>query len=330
MARFSRLFQTRELEQIAGAISLNEHTNFRSFEDRMFDEFIWNRNRSLKKAWLDFDIGLFSQNASDDKRINGNRFNLSGGFDWQHSETMILGLTGRISNTYGNNSDFVDLSYAGNTVSGFVDLSVSDVNFGVGGYLIKILGEKTRLYGNAFIDLHLFDVTRDQTFVAPIEGNGTAFSLISEWGLLHDWLNQYIVGNMYARVGYNFGLSANETAGGQDYMDFESDGYLIFTPGYSLIAQKRIYPSVWFQIRPYASIGMEYDVLGAPDFIKYKFALSNSYTKYDINIDPLWANIGAGIEFLSATGIQVGLDYRYQYNQDIQLHNIKISGSYRF
>ena len=330
LARFSRLFQPRELEQIAGAISLNEHTNFRSFEDRMFDEFIWNRNRSLKKAWLDFDIGLFSQNASDDKRINGNRFNLSGGFDWQHSETMILGLTGRISNTYGNNSDFVDLSYAGNTVSGFVDLSVSGVNFGVGGYLIKILGEKTRLYGNAFIDLHLFDVTRDQTFVAPIEGNGTAFSLISEWGLLHDWLNQYIVGNMYARVGYNFGLSANETAGGQDYMDFESDGYLIFTPGYSLIAQKRIYPSVWFQIRPYASIGMEYDVLGAPDFIKYKFALSNSYTKYDINIDPLWANIGAGIEFLSATGIQVGLDYRYQYNQDIQLHNIKISGSYRF
>ena len=63
----------------------------------------------------------------------------------------------------------MDLSYAGNTVSGFVDLSVSGVNFGVGGYLIKILGEKTRLYGNAFIDLHLFDVTRDQTFVAPIE-----------------------------------------------------------------------------------------------------------------------------------------------------------------
>lgn len=49
LARFSRLFQVRELEQVAGSIALNEHTNFRSFEDRMFDEFIWNRNRSLKK-----------------------------------------------------------------------------------------------------------------------------------------------------------------------------------------------------------------------------------------------------------------------------------------
>ena len=52
LARFSLLFQVREIEQIAGAIALNEHTSFRSFEDRMFDEFIWNRNRNLNKAWL--------------------------------------------------------------------------------------------------------------------------------------------------------------------------------------------------------------------------------------------------------------------------------------
>ena len=113
-------------------------------------------------------------------------------------------------------------------------------------------------------------------------------------------------------------------------MKMKSDGYLSFTPGYSLTAQKRIYPSVWFQVRPYATIGVEYDVLGAPDNAKYKFATAKKFTSYDIDIDPLWANIGGGVEMLSATGFQVGLDYRYQYNQDIQLHNIKVSGSYRF
>ena len=331
LARFSRLFQPRELEQVVGSITLNEHTNFRSFEDRMFDEFIWNRNRDLKKAWLDVEYGMFSQDVSDDKRVKGDRFRVSGGFDWQQSETLIVGVTGHVSNTNGDNSDVVELGYRpGESVRGTVGLDVDDLNIGVGGYMMKTFGEKTRLYGNAFLDVHMLDISRDQTFVDHIDGSGTAFSVISEWGLLHDWLNEYVVGNMYARVGYNFGFDITEHAGGQDYMDMQSDGYLILTPGYSLTAQKRIYPSAWFQIRPYASAGIEYDVLGAPDFVKYKFAPAHQYTKYNVDVDPLWANIGGGVEFLSANGLQFGIDYRYQYNQVIQLHNIKVSGSYRF
>lgn len=330
LANFSRLFQVRELEQIAGSIALNEHTNFRSFEDYMLNEFIWNRNRQLKKAWADVDFGMFSQNVSDGKRVYGNRFNVSGGFDWQESETLILGLTGRISNMSADNSDVVNLSYADKIMTGQVDVDVSDLNVAVGGYLLKILGEKARAYGNAFLDIHFLDVARNQTYTNPIDGFGTAFSLISEWGLMHDILNQYIVGNLYARFGYNTGFSVKEKSDGQDYMSLESDGYLVLTPGYTLTAQKRIYPSAWFQIRPYASIGIEYDVLGAPDSVKYKFAPAYSYTSYDIDIDPMWANIGGGIEMLSASGIQVGVDYRYQYNSAIQLHNIKVSGSYRF
>jgi hypothetical protein len=97
-----------------------------------------------------------------------------------------------------------------------------------------------------------------------------------------------------------------------------------------LIAQKRFYPTSWFQIRPYASVGVEYDVLGAPDYAEFKFGPAKSYTKYDIEIDPLWANIGGGVELLSATGFQLGWDYRYQYNNDIQLHKVRLSGSYRF
>lgn len=333
LSRFSRLFQAREIEQVAGSVILNEHTSARSFEDHMLDEFIWNRNRNLKKAWVDAEYGMLFQKVSDGKHADGNRFNITGGFDWQHSNTLILGLAGRVSHTSTDVSDAINLGYTTENpfIAGHVDAKVANTNIGLGGYLMQTLGEKTRAYGNAFLDLHVFDITRHQTFVnGTIDGSGTAFALNTEWGLLHDWLNQYIVGNMYARAGYNFGFSVTEKVGGHDYMKMKSDGYLSFTPGYSLTAQKRIYPSVWFQVRPYATIGVEYDVLGAPDNAKYKFATAKKFTSYDIDIDPLWANIGGGVEMLSATGFQVGLDYRYQYNQDIQLHNIKVSGSYRF
>lgn len=333
LSRFSRLFQAREIEQVAGSVILNEHTNARSFEDHMLDEFIWNRNRNLKKAWVDAEYGMLFQKVSDGKHADGNRFNITGGFDWQHTNTLILGLAGRVSHTSTDVSDAINLGYTTENpfIAGHVDAKVANTNIGLGGYLMQTLSEKTRAYGNAFLDLHVFDITRHQTFVnGTIDGSGTAFALNTEWGLLHDWLNQYIVGNMYARAGYNFGFSVTEKVGGHDYMKMKSDGYLSFTPGYSLTAQKRIYPSVWFQVRPYATIGVEYDVLGAPDNAKYKFATAKKFTSYDIDIDPLWANIGGGVEMLSATGFQVGLDYRYQYNQDIQLHNIKVSGSYRF
>lgn len=333
LSRFSRLFQAREIEQIAGSVILNEHTSARSFEDHMLDEFIWNRNRNLKKAWVDAEYGMLFQNVSDGKHADGNRFSITGGFDWQHTNTLILGLAGRVSHMSTDVSDTINLGYTAENpfIAGHMDAKVANTNIGLGGYLMQTLGEKTRAYGNAFLDLHVFDITRHQTFVnGTIDGSGTVFALNTEWGLLHDWLNQYIVGNMYARAGYNFGFRVAEKVGGHDYMKMESDGYLSFTPGYSLTAQKRIYPSVWFQVRPYATIGVEYDVLGAPDNAKYKFATAKKFTSYDIDIDPLWANIGGGVEMLSATGFQVGLDYRYQYNQDIQLHNIKISGSYRF
>ena len=327
---FSRLFQVRELELIAGAVALNEHTAFRSFEDRMLDEFIWNRGRKLKKAWLDMDYGMYFQNVADGKHADGNRFSLSGGFDWQATNTLMLGLTGRISHTSSGVSDVMDLSYGTILEDGFVDVDVANTNIGLGAYLMETVNEKARIYGNAFLDVHVFDVKRSQNFVAPIDGSGTAFALTTEWGLMHDILNQYIVGNLYARAGYNFGFGVTEEAAGSDYMKLKSDGYFIFTPGYSLMAQKRIYPSAWFQMRPYASIGVEYDVLGMPDDAKYKFAVADKYTYYDIETNPLWANIGAGVEFLAANGVQIGVDYRYQYNSAIQLHNIKISGSYRF
>ena len=331
LTNFASLFENYELEQVAGILSLNEHTAFRSFEDRMVDEFIWNRNRNLKKAWLDTDYGMFYQNTLTGLHTDGNRFSIAGGFDWQESNTLMLGLTGRVSHTSSKlTKDNIDLSYANIQQIGRIDTTVSDTNVGLGGYLMKILGEKYRMYGNLMMDVHVFDIQREQTFVDTIDGSGTVFGLTAEFGLLHDILNQYIVGNLYARIGYNFGFDVTEKAAGSDYMHLKSDGYAILTPGYSLTAQKRIYPSAWFQIRPYASIGIEYDVSGMPDSADYKFATANAYSEYDLALDPLWANIGGGVELLSARGRQFGLDYRYQYNEDLQLHNIKLSGSYRF
>ena len=330
LARFSRLLQPRELEQITGNIALNEHTHFRDFEDRMFD-FIWNRNRNLSKAWFDADFGIVRQNGSDKTKISGNRFNLTAGFDWRNNKTTILGLMAHVSHTSTDNSDNINLGYMpGVSIDGRNSMTVADTDVGIGAYLMQTLGIKTRLYGNVMGDFHMIDLSREQNYVAKIDGTGTSYSVISEMGLLHDWLNQYIVGNLYARFGYNFGFSVKEKADGDEYMKLKSDGYFVLTPGYSLIAQKRIYTSPWFQVRPYASIGIEYDVLGTPDYAKFKFAPAKLYSKYDIEINPLWANIGGGIEMLSANGIQFGLDYRYQYNRDIKMHNLRLSGSLRF
>lgn len=331
LARFSRLTQAREIEQLMGSVVLNEHTTFRDFEDRMLDEFIWHRNRNRRKAWGEFDYGMISQKASDSKTIDSTRFAFSGGYDWQETSTMILGVSAHLSHMKGDNSDSMNLGYRpGEFIDGHVKIDVADTNIGIGGYLLKTLTTKMRLYGNAFLDMHWLDVSRDQNYVNHIDGSGTAFSLISEWGVMHDWLNQYVVGNAYVRAGYNTGFSVTEKAQGRDYMKMESDGYLILTPGYSLIAQKRIYPDTWFQIRPYVSVGAEYDIAGAPDSAKYRFAPARRDTKYSVDIDPLWANIGGGVEFVSVKNVQVGLDYRYQYNSDIQMHKIKLSGSYRF
>ena len=330
LSQFSSLFENYEIEQIVASMVLNEHTSMRSFEDRLVDEFIWNRNRNLKKAWVDVDYGMFYQNTIGGDHTDGNRFSISGGFDWQESNTLILGLMGHVSHISSKSDRNIDLSYGSVSQVGHVDTNVSDTNIGFGGYLMKILSDQWRVHANLMMDIHVFDIKREQTFVDSITGDGNAFSLMSEFGLLHDILNQYIVGNAYARVGYNFGTSVTEQAGGSDYMQMQADGYLVLTPGYSLTAQKRIYPSAWFQIRPYATVGIEYDVLGAPDTAEYRFATTNEYSEYGLSVDPLWANIGGGVEMLSAQGMQFGLDYRYQYNSDLQLHNIKVSGSYRF
>ncbi len=331
LSRFSRLFQPHEIDQIVNTVSQNEHTTFRDFEDRMLDEFIWNRNRSLKKLWVDADFGMFQTKTDDGLRADGDRFSVIGGFDWQSSPTLILGLSAHASYSDSTATDTVDIGYTGTPIWARAGTDVTDLNIGVGGYMMKTLNQKMRLYGNAFLDIHQLEVSRDQEFIdGQIQGSGSSFSIASEWGLLHDWLNQYIVGNLYARVGYNSGFSITENVGNTEYARMEQEGYIMLTPGYSLTAQKRVYPSAWFQFRPNITIGAEYDVLGVPDVAQFKFGPAQNMTDYNVSIDPLWMYAGAGIEFLTASGFQFGIDYRYQYNADVQMHKFKLSGIYRF
>ena len=327
---FSRLFQLREANQITNNIAMNRYSEFRDMSDMFIDEAIWNRNHRLNKLWVKGDYSMFS-NDLDDMRSEGHRFSLAFGYDWQSSLTLILGWTGHLSVTNNHGTDDIDLSYGRrNTERGRVETDVDNTAFGLGGYFMKTLSNKARFYGDLMLDFNMIDVERKQTWVGDISGDAFAYGIMAEFGLIHDWLNQYIIGNLYARTGYNFGFDMTEKIDGDDYMKLKFNGHAVFTPGYSLTAQKRIYPSAWFEIRPYATVGIEYDLLGAPDEMKYKFALANSWTEYDTSIDPLWVSGGAGVEFLSVTGIHVGLGYRYTYNDNMQIHKIHASAKYRF
>lgn len=327
---FSRLFQLREANQIADSLSLNTHTNFRDMSDRFIDEAIWNRNRRLNKLWVDGGYGMFT-NDFEDIKGDGNRFNLALGYDWQSSNTLILGWMLHGSYTDANVVDDIDLSYTNSgPVAGRMESDVTNLSVGGGLYFLNTLSNKARLYGDLMFDVNMIDVERNQTWVDTIKGDATSFGIVGELGLIHDWLNQYIIGNLYARAGYNFGFDMTEKVGDSDYMNLKFDGHPILTPGYSLVAQKRVYPSVWFEFRPYLTVGVEYDLLDSPDTMKYKFAMANKWTEYDIEIDPLWANAGAGVEFLSVNGLHVGLGYRYNYNADVQMHKVHASIKYRF
>ena len=326
---FSRLFQLREANQIANALELNTHTVFKDLSDRFIDETIWNRNRRVNKAWFIADYGYFKDDLVD-HHADGARIGFNFGYDWQESKTLILGWMGHVAHTRGQDNDVINLGYGTVKATGNVDTDVRNLNIGGGMYFIKTLGNKARWYGDAMLNLNFIDVTRDQTWVDRIEGDAVSYGLVGETGLIHDWLNQYIIGNLYLRAGYNFGFNMTEKVGGTDYMNLDFDGHFVFTPGYSLTAQKRIYPTAWFQFRPYATVGIEYDLATSPDTMKYKFAPVSVWTDYDVGVDPLWAHAGAGVEFLSVIGLHVGLGYRYQYNANIQMHKVHLSGMYRF
>lgn len=299
-----------ELAQVMDTIVMNNHTVFIDMSARMMDEAIWNRNRRLNKLWIDGGSALFSQ-RTDGARADGARFDLNIGGDWQFGETLVTGWTARAAYIRG-------IGDAGNT-------DVRDLNGGVNLYFLKTLNRYMRFYGNGAFDMHFWNVQRDDA-----KGDAVSYAATAEFGLIHDWLNQYIMGNLYLRSGYNFGFDITERAAGADVAAADFDGFVVLTPGYSLIAQKRIYPSAWLEMRPYVTAGAEYDFFGVPDSVSWKLMGNSTWSNYDTKLNPLWVNGGAGIEFLGVRGWHIGLDYRYMFNSDIQMHKLWLDMKYRF
>jgi hypothetical protein len=83
-------------------------------------------------------------------------------------------------------------------------------------------------------------------------------------------------------------------------------------------------------MRPYLSVGAEYELSGMPGAAQYKFATSNTFSDYAFETDPLWATGRAGLEFLSISGLQFGIGYEYHYNANIQAHGAHVGASMRF
>lgn len=300
-----------ELAQVLDTIVMNTHTVFRDMSTRMMDESIWNRNRRLNKLWMDGGAGLFVQ-KSGDARTDGTRFDLNIGLDHQFGDTWVAGLMVRAAYMRGlGDSESTD---------------VRDLNGGAGMYFLKTLNRKMRLYGNGAFDMHFFDVRRG----SGTDGDAVSYAATAEFGLIHDWLNQYIMGNLYLRGGYNFAFDITESANGDDFATADFDGFVFLTPGYSVTAQKRIYPSAWFEMRPSLTVGAEYDFFGVPGSVSYKLAGDSAWSNYDTGLKPWWFNGGAGIEFLGVSGWHIGLDYRYMYNTNIQMHKLWIDMKYRF
>ncbi|MCL1902465.1 MAG: hypothetical protein FWG18_02440, partial [Alphaproteobacteria bacterium] len=330
LTNLSRLFVPWEIDLMAAQMTMSEHTNGRVFANRMMDEFLWNRNRQLNKIWGDVSFGKFDQKILNPHSISGDSLEITGGFDFQHTHENIYGAMLRIRRASASLQDYMDLSYGSVSMpNGQVDVEVSDLTIGVGGYWVHRIENEMRFYGNLMLNFDMFDIDRTQNFTTKISGTGSAFSVTTEWGLLHNLWLQYLVGNVYARVGYSFGLDAKTRMGGADYMKYESDGYFILTPGYSLTLQKKMYLSPWTYIKPYLGGNVEYDI-GGFDSVNYKFAPALRMTSYKVDMSPLWLTGRAGIDLAGISGWSLGFEYEYKYNDIIKMSNFRIGGAYRF
>jgi len=327
LSNFAGLFQPRELDLVAASMIMNEKTAGRALQNRMLEEFTCHRH--LNKVWGDVSADIWESRPADSNRITGNRFSAAGGIDIQNTDHTIFGLMGHVSHTSGKVGDMADLSYGAVEEDGFVDVDVSNLHIGVGAYMLNRFSQDMRMYGRLNLNVDLFDISREQTFMAPITGSGTAISVISEWGLLHNIYLQHFVGNAYARIGYNFGLDITESAAGERYMHIRHDGHFILTPGYEFIAQRRVYMSALTFLRPYVSVGVEYDVAGI-DNIQYKFETATRLTDYAIDTDPIWTTVRAGFEVASMTGLSMGLEAEYRHNEFIRIIGGRAKASLRF
>jgi hypothetical protein len=334
LREFSRLFAPTEAAQLAQLAALGEKAAQATLQKRMIDESLWTRNRVKTKAWLDVGYGIHTMtNPDGGAPMAGSAMSLAAGYDFQMGRGMIVGVNAGMTMTENTEGTNLDIGYglgASAHIAGARNVKSADTMINIGAYVISRIADSATAYVSANAFSHKLSVDRTQNYVGAIAGEGTASSMGGEIGIIHSISGQYVVGNLSARLVQSGGYTLQESVGSEKYMDIKYEGYTLFSPGYSILFQKRIYLKPTFIMRPSLSVGAEYDVMNMGGSAQYRFATSEAYSAFDMKTDPLWLSGKAGLEFLTIGGLQFGAGYAYRYNAVIQSHDLQVSGSMRF
>lgn len=327
---FSRLFAPTEGGQFAHLVNSAERMAQNSLQKRMVDESLWTRNRARSKLWVDANYGIGSLSSPEGGSIKDETMSAAAGYDMQIGRGLIIGFNAGMTMADSNGKQTLDLSYGSKSITGGRNTKASGTSVNAGGYMIYKMADSAQLYISGNFYSHKLGLDKTHDYMANIGGDGQSSGFGGEIGIIHSISGQYMVGNVSVRFAQNKGFEFSETAGGADYMSIKQDKYATVAPGYSLMLQKRIYLQPTFIMRPYLSVGGEYEIVGMGDRIEYMFASGDAYSDYKIDTSPLWLTGRAGVEFLTIGGLQFGVGYGYHHNAAVKTHNAHFGMSMRF
>ncbi|MDR1027611.1 MAG: hypothetical protein LBL46_04310 [Rickettsiales bacterium] len=327
----ARLVMPTEAAALGAMVSTTERMTSSGLSRRMQDEALWTRNRVKTKAWADVDAGMQTirnPDAAGDS-MEGFRLAASGGYDIQMNTDLIVGFTAGLAVVDSQDKTKVDIGLGQSEARA---ASAKDTDMHIGGYVLSRIADQLRVFVHAAAHSHKLSVSGNRGITGDITGDGESASIVGELGLVHSIAAQYVVGTLSARFVQNNGFDITEKIGGADYMNFSRDKTTLLTPGYTLLLQKRMYLKPTFIMRPWVSVGAEYDLMQGKDdaAIKWRFAPSDAASTMAVESDPLWLRGTAGVEFLTIGGLQFGAGAEYFYNSAIQTIGARVTASVRF
>jgi len=328
--QFTRLFIPTEAAQYAWAMNTSDRMYQLSMQKRVANEMLWPRKRKRSKIWVDGDYGMQTIKIDDEAPAAGSRMSFRMGYDRLLSPGAVFGLSGGYTMVSSTQSEDIMLGFDGKRVPGKREVVANDATISVGGYLLARMIPKAWAYISGNYHMHTLTLTREQNFMGDISGTGAATSVTGEVGITHSLYGQEAIGNVFVRAGMNQGMTLEEKVGEAMYMDMKQKAYTTVAPGYILTFQKRMYLNPTFIMRPYMSVGGEYEAIGMGDTVQYRLGGSDEYSDYKLTTDPMWITGKVGAEFLMSNGTQFGIGYEYHHNAMIQTHNVRFGGNISF
>jgi hypothetical protein len=283
---------------IANIIARNQ------FADQMMEDFMWVRYRNQSNAWG----GASFASISDP----GNISVYSGGFDTRLKNKYVVGAT--IS--------------AASIDAGGVDGSV----FSIAGYGTKRLdGMNTAVYAKAGMSFNSFKVYDNHYIAGDMKSDSSSIDLTVESGLMHRIYDRYVSGRLFGTAGMFGGFDLTKKTQQGEFMNIKSPSEFGLSAGYELSFGKDIYPSQTMKIRPFAKVGVEYELLGRAVDTKFQFVGADKFRNWTgEEIKPLWLRYGAGVDFAMQRGIQMSIGYDIIDNGEWSAGVLKINGRARF